>query len=573
MNSTRDTIVLLVSLTWLAACAATDRSKLTTNSGMPLSPAMQAYRIDRYVLRNEIDPARQSITGSVEIRYTAVAMLPVLELDFDGLMKVDSVTDADGSVDYRHDEAKLYISLPRALAAGEGAALTIAYHGKPRVAPKAPWDGGFVWSKTPAGKPWVATAVQGEGCDLWFPCKDHPSGEPAGIDLYFTVPEELTAASNGILAGVEDTGDGRRTFHWQSDVPVNTYGIALNVAPYVLIESAYESVNGTRVPVMFWAIEDHESDARALFDAEFLDVIAFFERKLGPYPWGHEKLGIAETPHLGMEHQTINAYGNEFKRDDYGFDWLFHHELAHEWFGNLMTHETVSDMWLHEGFGAFMQPEYTREVIGDAAFHARMYKSYLGIKACNAIAPREEFSEDELYFDDAEGKGPGGDIYSKGAWVLHSLRYLIGEEAFWDSVRRLLYDTVEPQTLKPPIEPRFRSTDDFLAIAGEEAGEDLGWFFEVYVRQGPLPVLEATEDGTGVKLAWSNAGETAFPMPVPVRVAGEMRRVEFDGNEARIQDVTMSDLQIDPYMQVLRKLPVVPTCAERRAEEAAAKDP
>ena len=126
MNRTRDTIVLLIALTWLAACAATDRSKLTTNSGMPLSPAMQAYRIDRYVLRNEIDPERQSITGSVEIRYTAVAMLPVLELDFDGLMKVDSVTDADGSVDYRHDEAKLYISLPRALAAGEGAALTIA---------------------------------------------------------------------------------------------------------------------------------------------------------------------------------------------------------------------------------------------------------------------------------------------------------------------------------------------------------------------------------------------------------------------------------------------------------------
>ncbi len=572
MNRTRTMIVVFVSLTWLAACATTERSELTTNSGIPLSPAMQAYRVDRYVLRNEIEPERQSIAGSVEIRYTALAPLPVLELDFDGLMKVDSVTDADGSLDYRRDEAKLHVSLRNTVAASEGAALTIAYHGKPRVAPKAPWDGGFVWAQTPSGKPWIATAVQGEGCDLWFPCKDHPSGEPAGIDLYFTVPEELTAASNGILAGVDDAGDGRRTFHWQSDVPVNTYGIALNVAPYVLIESEYESVNGMRVPVMFWAIEDHELEARELFDAEFLDVIAFFERKLGPYPWGHEKLGIAETPHLGMEHQTINAYGNEFKRDDYGFDWLFHHELAHEWFGNLMTHQTVSDMWLHEGFGAFMQPEYTREVMGDAAFHARMYKSYLGIKACNAIAPREEFSEDELYFDDPEGKGPGGDIYSKGTWVLHSLRYLIGEEAFWNSVRRLLYDTTEPETLKPPIEARFRSTDDFLAIASAEAGEDLGWFFEAYVRRGPLPVLEATADGSDVKLAWSNTGEAAFPMPVPVRVAGEMRRVEFDSNEARIADVTMSDLQIDPYMQILRKLPVVPTCEERRAEEEAAKD-
>ena len=95
-----------------------------------------------------------------------------------------------------------------------------------------------------------------------------------------------------------------------------------------------------------------------------------------------------------------------------------------------MTNTDWDDMWLHEGFGSYMQPEYTREVMGDAAFHARVYKSYLSIKACNSIAPREEFSEDELYFDDPEGKGPGGDIYSKGTWVLHSLRYLIGEEAF-----------------------------------------------------------------------------------------------------------------------------------------------
>lgn len=126
-------------------------------------------------------------------------------------------------------------------------------------------------------------------------------------------------------------------------------------------------------------------------DFEGRYTIEFFERKVGPYPWGQEKLGVAETPHLGMEHQTINAYGNQFRRGEYGFDWLFHHELAHEWFGNLMTHETVSDMWLHEGFGAFMQPEYTREVLGDAAFYSSMYRSYRGIDACNPIAPVKSF--------------------------------------------------------------------------------------------------------------------------------------------------------------------------------------
>jgi aminopeptidase N len=269
-----------------------------------------------------------------------------------------------------------------------------------------------------------------------------------------------------------------------------------------------------------------------------------------------------------MEHQTINAYGNEFRRGDYGFDWLFHHELAHEWFGNVMTHETVSDMWLHEGFGAYMQPEYTREVLGDAAFYSSMYRSYLSINACNAIAPREEFSADQLYFDDPAGHGPAGDIYSKGTWLLHSLRFLIGEDAFWRSVRRLVYDTIHPEELLPPISARLRSTDDFMRIASDEAGQDLAWFFEVYARRGPLPELVLTESDSGLVLEWHSVGGLEFPMPIPVRVNGEMRRVVFDGNRATLPGVRKSDVQVDPLMQVLRKLPIVPTCEERREEKA-----
>ena len=232
-----------------------------------------------------------------------------------------------------------------------------------------------------------------------------------------------------------------------------------------------------------------------------------------------------------------------------------------------MTHKTVSDMWLHEGFGAFMQPEYTLELMGDAAFHSSMYNSYLRINACNPIAPREEFSADELYFDDPEGKGPAGDIYSKGTWLLHSLRYVIGEDAFWRSVRRLVYDTVNPAELPAPIVPRYRTTDDYLRIASEEAGADLGWFFEVYARRGPLPVLAATDTDEGLLLEWQNIDDLEFPMPIPVRVDGKLKRVEFDGNQALLAGVREADVQIDPFMQVLRKLPVVPTCEERRAEK------
>ncbi|MDH4126802.1 MAG: M1 family metallopeptidase [Gammaproteobacteria bacterium] len=556
----------------LVACAEQPpvRSPLTLNSSMPRSQGLQSYAVVHYSLRNDIQIEQKSISGSSEITFRATRAMTTLELDFDGLFNIDRVSDEAGPLAYTRDEAKLYVQLRGEVAAGDTHSVLVAYHGKPHEAVRPPWSGGFQWSETPSGKPWVATAIQGEGCDLWWPCMDHPLGEPEGMDLYFTVDAGLTAVSNGVLVGVETREDGRQTFHWRTSVATNTYGVALNVAPYTLLETTYSSSNGTQIPVKFWAIEDHAIQARQLLELEFAPTIEFFERRLGPYPWGQEKLGVAETPHLGMEHQTVNAYGNEFRRGEYGFDWLFHHELAHEWFGNVMTHATVSDMWLHEGAGAYMQPVYAQEVIGDAAFHASMYSSYLKIRACNAIAPRQEFSADELYFDDPEGQGPAGDIYAKGAWLLHSLRYLIGDDAFWRSIRILIYDTPDPASLPAPIPARLRSTDDFMRIAGNVAGTDLSWFFEVYARRGPLPELSITDTDTGVLLEWGNVDGLSFPMPIPVRVAGQLQRVEFMHNQASLPGAKSRDLLVDPYMQVLRKLSIVPTCEQRRAEESAA---
>ena len=569
-------ILLPAILLMMCSCAQKPapiaRSEITMDSGRPMSAGLESYDVEHYTLRNDIQIERKAIAGSAAIRFRAVEEMSVLELDFDGLYTIDGIEDSAGPLEYSSDEAKLYVELRSAVPVGSIHEVTVRYHGRPIEAARPPWSGGFVWGETPSGKPWIATAMQGEGCDIWWPCKDHPTGEPESMDLYFTVPGDLTVASNGSLVDVVDEGDGRTTFHWRTEVPTNTYGVALNVGPYVLIEDTYTSSNGTEFPVQFWAIEDHAVQARELFEREFFDVIDFFEQKVGPYPWAPEKLGVAETPHLGMEHQTINAYGNEFRRGRYSFDWLFHHELSHEWFGNVMTHATVSDMWLHEGYGAYMQPEYAREVMGDAAFHAAMFTSYQGINACNAIAPRQEFSANELYFDDPGGHGPAGDIYTKGAWLLHSLRYLIGEDAFWRATRRLVYDTVDPDELKPPIQARLRSTDDFMQIASEEAGRDLAWFFEVYARRGPLPVLEATDTDEGVLLQWTNIDDLDFPMPVPVRIDGEMLRVEFEGNTATLPGVRARDVQIDPLMQILRKLPIVPTCEERRQEREAGQN-
>ncbi|GJL95668.1 MAG: peptidase M1 [Hyphococcus sp.] len=558
----------LISASTLVACASIEaptRSDVLLDTGRALSPGLMAYDVDRYVLRHEILPEQKAIAGSATIELTAVQTMSELELDFDGNFNIERIETENTDLAYRQTAEKLFITLGQPVSAGETLAVTVHYNGQPMEAERAPWDGGFVWEKTPSGKPWIATAIQGEGCDVWWPCKDHPLGEPRnGAEMYFTVPAGLTVASNGVLQDVEEHEDGRKTFHWRTDVSTNIYNIALNVGPYVLLEDSYTSTNGTEIPVKFWAIEDREEKARILFEKEFPAILEFFERRLGPYPWGQEKMGVVETPHLGMEHQTINAYGNEYRRPQNGFDWLLHHEFAHEWFGNIMSVRNNADMWLHEGTAAYMGPVYTQEVMGDAARHTQMFQTYLGVQNCVAVAPRGEMSEDVVY--NADKGGPGGDIYAKGAWVLHSLNYVIGEDAFWSSIRKLLYDTDQPAKLPAPIEARFRTTDDYLAIVNETTGKDMSWFFEVYLRSAAAPVLESSVEGNDLVLTWTTPNDLPFPMPVPVRVNGKMKRIEMQGGTGRIRGGAKAEIQIDPMMDIFRKLPNQPTCEERKAE-------
>lgn len=555
---------ILLTVVTLASCSpSVQRNDVIMDTGLPLSDNMRAYDVDRYVLRHEILIPEKSITGSATITFDVLESMDVLELNFDGQFHIDRIESQHGELGYSQTESKLLITLAQTVNPGDSGHVTVFYDGTPVEAERPPWKGGFTWEQTPSGKPWIATSFQGEGCDIWWPCKDHPSDEPSGVDLYITVPGDLIVASNGVLIDVTDAADGKKTFHWQTNVSTNIYGIALNIAPYVLIESEYESSNGSIIPVVFYAIEDHEEQARKLFDREMHKTIEFFERVVGPYPWGHEKIGIAETPHLGMEHQTINAYGNEFKRDDYGFDWLLHHEFSHEWFGNLVSSRNYADLWIHEGIGAYMQVVYTQELMGDAAAHHRLFNTYLRIDACQPVAPRGEFSDDQMY---AEGTGPGGNIYSKGSLALHSLKYVLGDDRFWDAIRVLAYDTTEPEKLKAPIEARQRTTDDFVKIVSDIAGTDMNWFIEVYFRSPQMPELTSERDGADVVLKWITQDDLPFDMPVPVRIRGSIKRVEFADNTARLEGVQLSDIQLDPNMQILRKLSSMPTCEEQQAE-------
>ncbi|HEY0591054.1 MAG TPA: M1 family metallopeptidase, partial [Thermoanaerobaculia bacterium] len=434
------TIVLL--LLTLAGCASqAPLTQFTKDSGAPRAPEQAAVSFETADLALRVDPRRRTIEGDAALTFRALEPVSRLAVDLDRNLPIDAIAVDGAAVSgWSNPEGRITIPLAKPLAAGESATVRIRYGGKPHVAKRAPWDGGFVWAKTKGGHPWIATAVQGEGCDLFWPCIDHPMAEPKRVELHITVPAPLVAAANGVQTGMEEK-DGWRTYHWRTRDP-NTYAIALNIAPYELLTAEYRSRFGNTYPLHFYYLKENEAKARELF-AEFPRMLDFYESTIGPYPFADEKMGVAETPHLGMEHQTINAYGNGYAKGPDGFDWLLHHEFAHEWFGNQLTNRDWDDMWLHEGFGSYMGPLYSGYLLGDRGYFAGMARTRARIRNKGALVSGESKTEEAVYRDDRGG--PGGDIYDKGSYVLHALRNLIGDEAFFRAVRRLVYGTEDPR--------------------------------------------------------------------------------------------------------------------------------
>jgi len=490
------------------------------DSGGPLMPEQAAYDVTFYDLDLQIFPEERFIAGKVLVQATVVHPMNVLVLDLDTPFTIIRAMEGDLNCDVARKEGKVHIDLGHTRQPGEIIRIDVFYEGTPREAPRAPWDGGFTWSKTPSGAHWVATSCQTEGADLWWPNKDHVSDEADSVGIHIRVPAPLVVASNGRLRKTEAHDDGTTTYHWFVSTPINNYNVALNIAPYRVIESELESVAGDIYPVVFYVLPGDYKKGQKLFP-EILDHLRFFEKLCGPYPFRADKYGVAQTPHLGMEHQTIIAYGADFDNTsmtgiDWGFDALHHHELAHEWWGNLVTNFDWRDMWIHEGFGSYMQALYVEELSGKEAYQKFMQRSRFFSNDL-AVAPREVRSSEEIY------RAP---IYTKGAWILHTLRYLIGDKAFFAALRKMAYPSEELERTTNGDQCRFVTTEDFRLICEEVSGRDLGWFFEVYLRQPALPVLKSRVKENTLTLDWEAPDGRPFPMPIEVEMGGQVKRVQ-----------------------------------------------
>lgn len=551
MRHTASFLVLATAL--IAGCANSPASAQFDpyDTGGPLMPEQASYDVSYYDLDIRIDPADSTIEGKVRVVASVHSPIDWFVLDLDPLLDIYDVSGTEPAaqglaVDRRG--GRVWIKLPASRQPGQMVDMTVSYGGRPRIAPNPPWDGGFTWARTPAGDPWIATTCQGEGGDIYWPLKEHVSDEPDSMSIHVTVPDPLVAATNGRFLGTRPAEAGWTTWDWFVSTPINTYNVAMNIAPYVRIDETFESTYGDTFPVNFWVLPENEQDGKNMMP-EILDHLAFYEEALGPYPFRADKYGVVQTPHLGMEHQTIIAYGAGFRNEsmtrgaDWGFDALHHHELAHEWWGNLITNIDWSDMWLHEGFGSYMQPLYVERRQGPDAYITYLRGSRGGIRNQQAVAPRRVMSGKEIY---------NGDIYSKGSWILHSLRYLLGDETFFEVLRRQAYPEPAMERVTDGRQTRFGTTDDFLTLAEGFAGQELDWFFDVYLRQPALPELSVKRDGDRLLLQWKVPRDLPFPMPVDLQIGDVVERVEMTDGAAALRIPEGVTWDVDPADWVLR---------------------
>ncbi len=549
--------ILLASLLGTNHLAKSHPQTEIYDSGGPLMAEQAAYDIGFYDLTLFVNPEDSTIQGKLRAEAEVISPLSWFVLDLDTVLRVEK-TEFVGKnhripLEFTREGGKLWIKMPEVKAGGDRISVEVSYGGKPMIASagQASWSDGFLWTHSKSGEPWLGIVSVLNGADIWWPCKDHPSDKPDSMALHITVPEPLTVAANGHLRNYTRHGgrDRLHTFDWFISTPINNYSVTLNIAQYSQLEGHYRSISGDIVPLTFWVMPENYAKAMRLFP-QFSEHLRFLEEILGPYPFRSDKYSVAQTPYLGMEHQTIISYGANFENNPYGFDGLHFHELAHEWFANLVTAPDWRDWWLHEGVATYLEALYAEKLNDEQAYHQYIQSLRGRILNLRSVAPRASQRTREIY---------GTDIYNKGAWILHSLRYLVGKDILLQAFRRLTYPDPTFEYVADGRQCHFATTDDFQAIVEELSGQDLEWFFEIYLRQPELPRLVTDLQDSSLQLRWDVPSDVVFSMPVEVMLGEKRHRVDMAGGHAQVAVSGDIEPVVDPSGWLLTDQPLQTT--------------
>ena len=481
--------------------------KFTRNDTLrgSITPERAWWDLQFYELSITVNPRERTISGSNIIQYKVLEINNLLQIDLQAPLRIERVEQDGQTLPVQQIGRNAYlIELQKKQNIGASERLQIWYSGKPRTATLPPWYGGFSWEKDDQGNDFIATSCQGLGASTWWPCKDHPYDEPDSQRIRITVPEPLIAIANGRFEQVTQNQDSSRTFQWFVANPINNYGVNLNAAVYAHLADTMHGEKGV-LSLDFFVLKDKLEKAQQHFQ-QAKTVLRAFEYWFGPYPFYEDGYKLVEVPYIGMEHQSSVTYGNGYQngyngRDPSGsgwglrWDYIIVHESGHEWFANSITNRDQADMWIHESFTTYSESLYTEYLFGKSAGAEYVRGQRLLVKNDSPIIPP--------YHVNAQGSG---DMYFKGANMLHMIRQIINDDDKWRRILRGLNQKFYHQTI---------GSDSIESYISQQAGIRFDRVFDQYLRDNRIPELEYRYRDKKLQVRWANC-VPGFDMPVKV---------------------------------------------------------
>ncbi|GAB3907609.1 M1 family metallopeptidase [Mucilaginibacter boryungensis] len=481
---------------------AQDRDVSYVSSGGPLKPLQAIMDIRHNTLALDVNINKQTIEGYAEIDLVLSKPTDTLLFDLVHLLTVHKTVVNNTNQSFSQKNDLIYIINKNGYKPGKHT-IRIYYGGMPPIGKRPPWEGGFTWKTDKHGNPWVSINVQLQGAKMYYPCKDHPSDEPnEGVDLFITIPKGLSVAGPGLLQGVKTAANNKATWHWKTNYTISNYTVVFNIGKYKVYTRPYTTSKGHTVPIQFYVLEEDSIHANEVLDMRVRDT-RMMEKYFGEYPWYKEKIGIAEVPNSGMEHQTMVTYSGTFKYDQYRggvkFSSEMFHEFAHEWWANKITNWDWSHMWIQEGSATYAEALFFRDKLGEQGYDSVMIRKRAGIRALKPV-----ISDSSAYLNSHYNT----DMYTKGAFLLHTLRFVLGDNVFFPAIKKFVEDVQYPYD-------KYFTTDEVERYYSGYYGKSLKPLFDFYLKTTRTMDFELAQAAPGnYYLTIKNS-----PMELPLDIA------------------------------------------------------
>ena len=492
------------------------------------------WDVKKYELSVEPNFEKKTVSGTNKITFeiTKDVVNPTFQIDLQQPMEYKIIDSDEKLCSSKRDGDFIFIETKKSYKKGDIHSITIQYFGNPIIAKRAPWDGGWVFDKDQNGNPWISVAQEGIGASVWLPIKDIWSDEPDnGIVMKIVTPKDLSGVGNGRLIS-KTTEKDKSIFTWEVKNPINAYSIVPTIGKFANFKETYDGEKG-KLDLDYWVLDYNLEKAKKQF-SQVKPMMKAFEYWFGPYPFYEDSYKLVETPYLGMEHQSNVAYGNHYENGYLGrdlsgtgvglnWDFIIIHESGHEWFANNITAKDQADMWIHEGFTCYSETLFTEKFM-----YKKSAETYIqGL--------RKNIANDVPIIGKYGVRNEGsGDMYYKGANMLHSIRQVINDDEKFRQILRGLNKDFYHQTVTT------KQIEDYI---NQKSAIDFSSVFNQYLRTTKIPVLEYSQKGNELKFRYTNVVEN---FKLPLRINGNQEitptekwqtvklksanAVEFDGN-------------------------------------------